>query len=113
MQGYVKNGDTIGIILPDSLLTVGLESQVYNETSNHSVFPNPADEIITIKNLNPIEDKSFDIEIRNLQGVLIREEKNIISKEFKMDVSDLPGGLYLYTIKENNSIIQQGKLIIK
>ena len=64
--------------------------------NNISIYPNPANSIIHIHNLQNTMDK---ILIKNLMGqVLIQTEGNCI------DVSNLTNGIYLLTIKQGQNI---------
>ncbi len=74
------------------------------------VFPNPADKSLTVKT-NSLKFKS--IQMNDLTGKLILE-KNSSEKEFKVDTSHLPNGIYLmnYTeegVKSTQKIIVQHK----
>ncbi len=110
LVGYVKDGDTVGTITPDSLLLVGL-SENKSKNRNIMVYPNPATEILNINQSNHYI--SYNVELRNLYGQLVKEVKNIQSPHYTLNVADLKTGIYFYEIKEKNEIIQQGKLIIK
>ncbi len=77
------------------------------------IYPNPAEEWLYIKPINPNTSHIFNIELRNLYGQVVREEINIQSLNYAMNVADLKSGVYFYMIKEQDEIIQQGKLIIK
>jgi len=81
------------------------------EVNDITIFPNPANGILHIKQLNP--NISYNIELRNLYGQLVKEAKNIQSSHYTMNVSDLKPGVYFYLIRQQNEIIQQGKLITK
>jgi len=109
IQGYIKDGDTVGTITPDSLLLVGyIENKHKN---NITVYPNPANNILNIDQLESSTPYSF--ELRNLYGQLVREENNIQSSCYVMNVADLKAGVYFYVIRENDKIMQQGKVIVK
>jgi hypothetical protein len=77
------------------------------------VFPNPAKDWLYIKPANPNSYYSLNIELRNLYGQLVKEETDIQSTHYAMNVADLKAGVYFYVIKEKGEIVQQGKLIIK
>ena len=111
IQGYIKDGDTVGIITPDSLLLVGVESNQINRFSRFVVFPNPATEWLNIKQSNP--NYTYNFELRNLYGQLLKEEKNIHSSYYNINISDFKPGIYFYVIKEKEKVVQQGKLIKK
>ena len=83
-----------------------------NETNTQQiqVYPNPTNEILQIRAVK--SNYFLNFELQDIFGKIINVS-NINSKEFVLDVGDLPAGLYLYLIREKNEIIQQGKLIIK
>ena len=112
LEGYIKDGDTVGIITPDSLLHVGINK---NDAAinNISIFPNPANDWLNIKFTNTNSSQSYNIELRNLHGQLVRKEKNIQSSLYVMNIEGLKPGVYFYIIKEKGEIVQQGKLIKK
>ncbi|MCD4663878.1 MAG: T9SS type A sorting domain-containing protein [Bacteroidales bacterium] len=113
LEGYIKEGDTVGTITPDSLLLVGVESQKYKKSGNFVIYPNPVDEWLNIRQKNLYYAYNYNIEIWNQYGQLVREEKNIQSLHYTMNIAELKAGVYFYMIREKGEIIQQGKLIIK
>ncbi len=68
------------------------------EQSNFSVYPNPAKELIWIKNE---ENKNIEIQIHNHTGQLVWEEKN--NKTHPISVCNFSDGVYFVTITENQS----------
>lgn len=110
LEGYIKDGDTVGTITPDSLLLTKI-SDPKTITKNWIVYPNPTKDWLYIKQSNP--NYTYNIELRNLYGQLVKEEINIQSPHYAMDVAELKAGVYFYMIKEHDEIVQQGKLIIK
>jgi outer membrane protein assembly factor BamB len=81
------------------------------EQIGFSVFPNPANEILNIKQSNP--NITYNIELRNFHGQLVIEEKNIQSSHYAINVYDLKAGVYFYMIREEYELLQQGKIVIK
>ena len=77
------------------------------------VYPNPSKDRLYIKVINSTSKHIFNFELRNLYGQLVKEEKNIQSSHYEMNVLDLDAGVYFYVIEEIDGIIHQGKLIIK
>jgi hypothetical protein len=111
LEGYIKNGDTVGIITPDSLLLVGL-FETRTTKSTIIVFPNPADKYVQFKFSSGNDFKDCSIEIRNLLGEAIIKVKR--NEEIQtLDIRNLKPGIYFYTIKSKGMIIQQGKLVIQ
>jgi len=73
--------------------TTGLNDETFNSTI--SIYPNPSNSIIHIRNL---QNDIYKIYISNLMGqVLIQTDKNAI------DVSNLANGIYILTIKEGQN----------
>jgi hypothetical protein len=114
LMGYVKNGDTVGTIYPDSLLLVGTDLQKAYPNSNVFVYPNPADKVVyyQFKELNNTTEKIL-IEIRNLQGQVLIQQEGMKTETIALDVESLARGIYFYTIKNSEMLIQQGKLVIQ
>ena len=81
---------------------------------NINVFPNPANSILNIS-LDNISSSKVEIKMFNAQGkiALIKEINNTDSESTtKLDVSNLPQGIYLLSIKSNGIEIARKKVII-
>lgn len=75
------------------------------------VFPNPTAGRLTIAfPASPGQINS--VKIYNAAGCLIESRKNISSGTFNLDLSDRPGGLYLFTICDQQGRITTGKFVI-
>ncbi|NOX47074.1 MAG: T9SS type A sorting domain-containing protein, partial [Chlorobi bacterium] len=110
--GYIKDGDTIGIIHPDSTFITGIRKQsaAFN---NYIVYPNPAEDWLYVKPKDLGNGISYSIKLRDIFGQLLREEKQIRSSLYAMDISGLKSGVYFYEIKESSWNVQKGKFIVK
>jgi hypothetical protein len=79
------------------------------ESNSFSIYPNPANDFLTIKSLENLNAPHF--ELYDLKG------SKILSKTFEfdaaIDISNLQPALYIYTIKDGNSVKQDGKIIIE
>ena len=106
------NVELLESIAIDSVMCEGFLINI-NTTENESftIYSNPAKEWLYIKQSNP--NLLYNIELRNLFGQLVKQEKNIQSSNYAMNVADLKAGVYFYIIKENDGVVQQGKVIIK
>lgn len=82
-----------------------------DNNDNIMIYPNPTVEYIQIKSSSL--NSTYNIQIRSLYGQLMKEEKNIQSSNYTMNVADLKPGVYFYVIKEKGVALQQGKLIKK
>ena len=73
------------------------------------MFPNPVNELLNIRNTKT--EIHYDFLLRNLCGQLVKEEKNIQSKQYSINVAELVAGVYFYVIKDKGEVLQQGKII--
>ncbi|UCH13939.1 MAG: T9SS type A sorting domain-containing protein [Bacteroidales bacterium] len=82
-----------------------------NEVSNWRIFPNPANEIITIENSDAfIPNNDVYLTITDLQGkVMLR--KHLSDFYSRVDISDLKKGCYLIRVSDNNRILYRQILI--
>ncbi len=71
------------------------------------IFPNPASDIVTL-NISLKYDSKVRLSISTLQGrqaaVLLEKELPVGKQSFKIDMSELPPGAYIYTMTINNNI---------
>jgi hypothetical protein len=73
------------------------------------VFPNPA-----TGGLVNFEGLDFEtLELFDLNGSLIREEKIRGEECFQLDVSNLPPGVYTYRLKTNGLVPTMGKIVVQ
>jgi hypothetical protein len=77
-----------------------------NENNILNVFPNPTDGIINIAVENP-EEKNADLQIQDINGIVVLQnqfssfEQNFIQQ---VDISELPAGIYILSLKIANSL---------
>jgi hypothetical protein len=109
--GYIKDGDTIGIIHPDSTFITGIKNQ--SIADNYSIYPNPTDDLLYIKPQDLGNSKSYSIKLRDVLGQLVWGEMDLQSSLYAIDISSLQSGVHFYEIKESSGNIQKGKFIVK
>ncbi len=111
-MGYIKDGDTVGTITPDSLLLTSIKLNESNESKAFRVFPNPATDVLNIFLLQ--ENNIDDTYYRNKKYTrcYLFFKKNLLNKEESIDVSNLKPGVYFYTIHQNKANFQRGKILI-
>ena len=86
---------------------------IYLQNNEHmidacvDIFPNPVSRHFTIESTEKIEG----IRILSLQAELIRSIENINQNTFEADVSGLPNGLYVVSVRTSSGITNQ-KIII-
>lgn len=113
LEGYIKNGDTVGTITPDSLLLTEINPNIATDTKI-KVYPNPADKHANFQftDLNNTADK-INIEIRNLHGQLLMQQATMKLETITLNVEKFSPGIYFYSVISGEAIIQQGKLVIR
>ncbi|MDD4150465.1 MAG: C25 family cysteine peptidase [Bacteroidales bacterium] len=80
-----------------------------NIKSDISVFPNPADNLITVE-LNYNDTKAKTLNILTIDGK-IAKACNITSDKTEVDISELASGVYFLNIKSDQESLQTIKLI--
>ena len=94
--------------------TVGIDKSIKSNISRNIstnlivIFPNPAHKEFFI---NGIEEDCALV-LHDIYGRIIYTKKLIFNKNNTINVNDLPGGIYLYTIKGSH-ILKAGKIILK
>jgi hypothetical protein len=69
-------------------------NNVFSESSDIRIFPNPAKDIVHIQ----VPKKSFCLEVRNSEGKLVKKAR--IRHETDLDISELPNGRYFISITD-------------
>jgi len=113
------NGQSFGVCVQDSLVLLsGLQKGVailhYDSTetvginsiatvNQLKVFPNPAKDFVTIETNNILFNQ---IKIFNINGKLVKQidQNNLTGK---LDISDLPGGQYIFSFETTDKVISQ------
>lgn len=117
--GWTQSGDTISklpnysfFIKEDVRLYANFEegepeppvsNEISKENSLITITPNPTHDNITIQAEVPVTH----IWVNNLNGQVIREIKNISSKAYEVQLSDIQSGIYIIRIKTENGISVQ------
>ena len=105
-QVYVVKTDTAGLI-------VGInEVTPTNNTTTVKVFPNPANDNLTISHNLETKNGTISLEIMDVMGrVLLNNTIN--NTNHQIDISQLASGLYFYNIIQHDKMIQSGKLVVE
>lgn len=120
IRGYYSNPTLNGEIVFDGscginsvqliLNPTGITSFISN-TTKLEIFPNPANEIVTL-NINNIINEVVEIKIFNAIGTLVKSEV-LKQNNRQINISDLNNGIYIITIKSKDLTTENQKLIIQ
>ncbi len=94
----------------DCSLEKKTDTSVDHKDIKSKLYPNPVSSIMNIEIIGGSDDNTNTIEIRDLSGGLV---KNALFNDarYKIDMSDLPSGIYIVTIKNSEHITK--KRIVK
>ncbi|WP_222843474.1 beta strand repeat-containing protein [Roseivirga misakiensis] len=81
------------------------------DPSNISIYPNPADRILTI-DLSELAATKLDIEIVNATGIKLYGVQDYTDKELRLDVSRYEMGIYIIQFTNGTSVVRK-KVMIK
>ena len=82
------------------------ENELLNNIPQIEFYPNPVSTHLTIKSET---SKNTEFHIYHCTGEILK--KGLLSKEGVLDVSDLPGGMYIIRLNEDAETIRFGKFI--
>ena len=110
LLGYIKNGDTVGIIIDDSTLTYTYDLTA--NTGSFSIYPNPATGHFYMDNNSPVSGEVI-LDIYTVNGVKVRSMN--LSPGLKthcIQVPELTQGLYILVLRDRKQN-RYKKLIIR
>lgn len=86
-----------------SMAQEGVENAATDLSKQVKLFPNPAVEFLSIKFETP-QARKANLDLRNIIGNSLEAESEIVDDyEIKLKVKDLPTGLYLVLIKNDET----------
>jgi hypothetical protein len=86
--------------------------QINSELSGIQAFPNPFNEFIRIQRNENFPEQELVVKLYSLLGVLVKKEiKLSVSAMVEIQTSDIPKGLYLLVIEQNNKKVFQSKML--
>ena len=112
LQGYVRNGDTSGYIIPDEDFLVDIEENKPSPDNSFSIYPNPANDHFYLR-INDEKIQEIEIRILDLNGKIRMNKKLQFSgNPIQFYIADIPSGLYfINVIFPTNSLCR--KIIIR
>lgn len=108
VSGTNQEGCTNKTVYTQSVISCTSLKSFENEFYDSPIFPNPSPGKIKIRGLK--ESKNLSLEIHNSIGQLLVKE--IVNGSDELDLTSLPKGVYFYSIKQEDHMLKQGKLII-
>ena len=79
-----------------------------------SIYPNPVQTTATISiNSNVSVQDKLSIEIYDILGKQVKQISNLKDNTILIDRSDLPQGMYIYRLRQNEKVIETGKIYIQ
>jgi len=112
LQGYIKNGDTVGVITKDDIL-LNINILDFIKKDIVFVFPNPFSETATFEVFNKNNSFPCVLSVFDINGRLLRKEK-ILNNQYIFHKDQLEHGMYIYFINDaSGNFIGKGKLIIQ
>jgi len=104
LLGYIKGGDTVGVILNDSLFVNIVELQK-NEYTEMILSPNPTNKKLTVELSKIPITNSIQISIIDLHGRVIKTISKPSQSSYNLSVEELSSGIYLLQIKNDSGQI--------
>jgi hypothetical protein len=87
-----------------AIKTAGLEFQL-------SVFPNPFQTLASIRWSNDVENGTLIL--HNMQGQVIREERNIRGRAVDLNDLNLASGVYVFSLLQNNEVLGTARCVVQ
>ena len=89
-------------------------AEVVVKYNSSEVYPNPANQNVSLDYRFDVNVDAASIKIVNLLGSVVKEvEMNQNAGKISIDISDLNNGIYFYSVVVNNEILRTKKLVIR
>lgn len=111
-RGNIANCDSVVVIFKYSL--TGIEDNVFNGIKISDAYPNPATNKVNFNFDLTGGINNASVNIVNLLGSTVKSVNLTKStNKVSIDISDLPRGVYFYSVVANGNIFKTKKLVIK
>jgi hypothetical protein len=88
------------------------EPLFFPSNKTFKVFPNPAKNVITVSSSKIVSESSEWRLFNNIGQMVFTQELSSLSQEHSILLSNVPSGIYYYTINSRAQILQSGKILI-
>ena len=109
LSGYCTDTYCQTIVTGDKNIVSGTGNSSVNNVTV-SAFPNPARDKVTFTISNIKE--TLNLKLYDVSGYQVKEVKDINTSEVTLSVSDIPDGIYTYSLADQNGVLRKGKLIV-
>jgi len=116
----VTNGVVLRLMIDNYVLRLTIEpipvgiKQPVTPALSLKAYPNPASEKVTIEYSLPNQSVSSSLVLKNIMGVTVLEESlSHKTDKIALDLSNIPRGIYFYSIENSGKAILTKKLIVK
>lgn len=103
--------------ITEANVSVGNNSELVKDFQLYQNFPNPFNPVTTIKFSIPVSSnvtlKVFDATGREVRSLINNEVVNAGTNEVSFNATNLPSGIYFYTIQANDFIESKKMILIK
>ena len=108
------NNDSTGVFIQTEIWHLGINDPSNSQPELGFAYPNPANERFFVDYTLAGPEPAFLI-LKNILGSTIREEPITVSGNGKIqiDVTDLPGGVYFYSLYVRGNNISTRKLLVR
>ncbi|MFH0864944.1 MAG: T9SS type A sorting domain-containing protein [Bacteroidota bacterium] len=103
---------TVWNIVNDTNIVVAVKPEIYNNTIDVNVFPNPFNDYITFVISGKNETEKYCLILLDLMGKEVRKTENISGDIFRVYKNNLLPGMYFYMLKGEKQIVAVGKIIV-
>ncbi|MCB0659378.1 MAG: T9SS type A sorting domain-containing protein, partial [Saprospiraceae bacterium] len=83
--------------------------EIVREQMQNTLFPNPTTGQFTLQ-IPDIKGNAF-LQIYNVNGKSVSDEKTVLSGNNDFDITDLPSGTYIYKVYQGNKNLGSGKIV--
>lgn len=107
LTGYVKDGDTTGIITPDEVLLTSFDAVWSNQDAQITLHPNPATDQLHFNIQVPKAIRKLEVIVYDAMGKALINSKIEMQSLGNLDVSQLPPGVYLISFRIEYGVLSR------
>lgn len=106
--------ENVKIVVKFDTSPAAIDENILKNIWISEIYPNPATNSVNIDYDIPIEVNVASVKIVNLLGAVVKEHKiDVRNNNMKIDISDLNGGIYFYSVFVVGEVYRTKKLIIR